>query len=650
MRSASLALAMGVVLVAAGCQGLPGEVGDDEDDVGEAEVTVEVPLEGIPVNGQCARITATRLSDFRVTSFQGALEGASFRAPKGEHRITAVAYGAPCDPEPAEPPWIADEQVVILVEGPNTLTLNFRPNVQVGVDPIFWDDVDPPLVVVPGSAQRIGRNFEDTAGPSYALDGWDVLQVALPPNGGGGTPSATFMFSTEASGALPYTPRGMARMVDGRFVFQLSESNAALRVFAAGGAYIESWPVVLDPGMMQFDSTDGLDRVDATHLVRTAFLNTPLNCPEFEGPDCIQSALEVLEIRPDGGGGSVAAVTQQILLPFPHNVEYPLGVVAAPVAGRYILSTLPGGTGSRLMTLDSAGTLVAGPLDVGTSDEGLFLNGPGTRLGTMSYDGWLNLHNPTTLALRSGEFYDYTLGFAGGLFNPISLAARSGGGSFVVIHGFNFLDQRTPDFSDGFPIPYDSSQYIALGGVDVDDSTNRLMVIDRLPPIDPGTGQRLAAFDTLDADTGARLGTTLLQGVPVDVRQRSIAFRPGANQVVTHFGRPGGVLDASLDATLFVHNLDGSLASIIGLAAWGVHRILAVNVLPASDEIMLLGTDADGVVRLMVTDAAGTPVRSYRTDTIFGITDLAPITSGPFAGQVGVITGQPSSFLRIEAP
>jgi hypothetical protein len=640
---------MGVaVAAAAGCQGLSGD-GDDDDEVGAAEVTVEVPLEGIPPDGECAHIIATRLSDFRVSSYQGALAGAVFQARTGEHRVTAVAYPPPCGDEPVEPPWIADEQVVIFSQGPNTLALNFRTNVGVGVDPIFWDDVDPQLVVLPGSTQRIGRNFEDTAGPSYALDGWDVLQIALPPNGGGGTPSTTFIFSTQTAGSLPYTPRGMARMVDGRFVFQLSESNAALRVFASGGAFLESWPVVLDPGMMQFDSTDGLDRVDATHLVRTAFLNTPLDCPEFSGPDCIQSAIEILEIRPDGGGGSVAAVTQQILLPFPYNVEYPLGVVAAPIAGRYIISTLPGGTGSRLMTLDSTGAVVAGPVDVAVSLEGLFINGPATKLGTLSYEGNLAMRTTTTLALRAGEFFDYALGFNGGLSNPVSLAWRATGGRFVVLHGFNLLDERLPDFTDGFPVPFDPSPYIALSGVDVDDVANQLLVVDRIPPIDPGTGQRLAMLDALDADTGVRLSSTVLQGVPANVRARTLAYMPATNQVITHYRRPGNPPDA-IDSTIFVHNLDGSLASIINLAAWGVHVILDLNVLPATGEIVLLGTDVSGTVRLMVTTAGGTPVRSYRTDTIFGITDLAPITNGPFAGQVGVITGQPSSFLRIEAP
>ena len=644
MRTARFAWVM-VVLAATACDGLSG--GDrDEDDLGEAEVTVEVPLEGIPPDGECVHIVATRLSDFRVSSFQGALAGASFVARKGEHRVTATAYAPPCASEPAEPPWIADEQIAIFVQGPNTLTLNFRTNVGVGVDPIFWDDVDPQLVVQPGSTLRIGRNFEDTAGPSYAVDGWDVLQIALPPNGGGGAPSATLLFSTEGS-PLPYTARGMARMPDGRFVFQVAESNGPLQAFDGAGNWLDSWPVVRDPGLIPFDSTDGLDRIDATRLVRTAFLNTPLNCPEFSGPECIQSAIEVLEIQPDGSGGSLAVVTQQILLPFPHNVEYPLGVTPAPVVGRYIVSTLPNEPGSRLITLDSSGALVGGPVSVSDSEEGLFLNGAASKLGTLSYEGALVMRNPTTLAPRAGESYFY--GLADGASLPLGLAWRASIQRFVVLHGTNQLSEFAQDFSSGFPIPIDLSPYSFLNGVDVNDAANQLLVIDRLPPIDPGTGQRLAAVDAIDADTGARLSSTVLQGVPASVRARTLAYNPASNQVLSHYRRSGNVADP-IDSTIFIHNLDGSLAANVNLAPWGVQVILALNVLPATNEIVLLGTDEVGTVRLMVTTAGGNPVRAYRTDAIFNITDLAPITTGPFAGDVGVVTGQPSSFLRIASP
>ncbi|HEU5056978.1 MAG TPA: hypothetical protein VFU21_10660 [Kofleriaceae bacterium] len=625
------------LLTATACGG-----GDEDDDLGEAQVTVEVPLEGIPPDGQCTHIIATRLSDFRVSSYQGALGGAVFQARQGEHRVTAVAYPPPCDPEPAEPPWIADEQVVTFVRGPNSLTLNFRTNVGVGVDPIFWDDVDPQLAIEPGSTLRTGRNFEDAAGGNFAVDGWDVLQIALPPAGGGGTPSATVLFSTQPSGALAYTPRGMARMPDGRFVFQLAESAADLQVFTAGGAFLESWPVVRDPGLIQFDSTDGLDRIDTTRLVRTAFLNTPLNCPEFSGPECIQAAIEVLELQ-SGPSGTSAVVIQQILLPFPHNVEYPLGVTAS--AGNFIVSTLPDAD-SRLLLLDAAGTLLAGPVTVAGGIEGLFLNGSGTRLGALTYVGFLSMHSPATLLPRAGETFNYPLGV--GVSNPFGLAWRPATGQFLVLHIDNQVTLASDTFTATAPSGIDTSGYIFPSSIDVNGS-DQLLVFDRIPPIDPATEQRVATLDTWDLATGVLVASVPLGGVPVNVRPRTLAYMPGTDQVISHYRRAGNVVDP-IDSTIFVHQMDGTLAAVLNLAPWGVHRIVGLNVLPSTGEILLVGTDVEGTLRLMVTTPGGTPVRSYRTDSIFGLAELAPITTGAFAGQVGVVTGQPSSFLRIAAP
>jgi hypothetical protein len=47
-----------------------------------------------------------------------------------------------------------------------------------------------------------------------------------------------------------------------------------------------------------------------------------------------------------------------------------------------------------------------------------------------------------------------------------------------------------------------------------------------------------------------------------------------------------------------------------------------------------------------VTDRAGTPRRSFRTDALFNLADVAPISSGPFAGDIGAVMGQPSFFAR----
>ena len=60
--------------------------------------------------------------------------------------------------------------------------------------------------------------------------------------------------------------------------------------------------------------------------------------------------------------------------------------------------------------------------------------------------------------------------------------------------------------------------------------------------------------------------------------------------------------------------------------------------------------DATGKTRILTTDRAFAPKRSYRTDALPDVADLAPITSGPFTGDYGVVQGQPSWFARIALP
>lgn len=623
-----------------GCQ--PSDELADQP-IGQATVKVLVPIDGIPANGECAHIVATRLSDFEATEYMGPLAGAVFMANEGENRITATAYAAPCTPEPAAPPWIASEQIVDLVAGANSINLMFVPNAEVVVDPNFWDDVDPELTVRAGSAIRTGRNFEDAAGPNYALDGWDVYQIALPLVGGGGTATATFLFSTETAGVLPYSPRGMARLGDGRWVFQVSEPTSPLWVFASGGAFLESWPVQLDPGMRQFDNTDGLERVDATHLVRTAFLNSAQDCTD-PGPSCVQSAIEILEMR-TGPSGNFVAVSQQILLPAPWNQIYPVGVTPA-ANGRYVVSTLPD-SGSQLISINASGVLQAGPENLTDDQEGLFVNATGTRLGALSYEGALTMHVSGTLTPRAGEVLSYTLGAQ--VSNPYGLAWHSASSRFVVLYGNSQLAYLNSTGTTRTALPIATSSYAFVSDIDVDGDDNQLLLFDRLPPVDPDTGLRTAMLDAYDLSTAALVSSTELVGVPTNVRPRTLAYI-GGGQVASHYRRPNGVVDPALDATIFVHNLDGSLAAVINLAPWGVHRIVTLDYMPATGEIVLLGTDVDGVLRLMVTSTDGTPDRSYRTDPIAFVSAMAPIGSGPFAGDVGVVLGQPSTLLRIAPP
>src|SRR5882672_3599392 len=98
LYSAAIALALG------GC--LSDHDGDTFDDA-EAYIGASGV---IPNDAQCTHITATRLADFHVSTYQGPLAGGSFKVGSGETRVTATAFPPPCSQEPVDPPWIADEQ------------------------------------------------------------------------------------------------------------------------------------------------------------------------------------------------------------------------------------------------------------------------------------------------------------------------------------------------------------------------------------------------------------------------------------------------------------------------------------------------------------------------------------------------------------
>ncbi len=148
----------------------------------------------IPTDGRCTHITSTRLSDFAVSSYQGPLGGAEFTVNVGEAHVTATAYPEPCSAEPAEPPWIADEQIANFTGGANVLVLSFHSSASVTIDPEFEQPGE--IAVRPGTGARLARNGEDVAGPGFALDGWNVTALTLPP----AAPTETVLFSVRGQG------------------------------------------------------------------------------------------------------------------------------------------------------------------------------------------------------------------------------------------------------------------------------------------------------------------------------------------------------------------------------------------------------------------------------------------------------------------
>ena len=219
---------------------------------------------------------------------------------------------------------------------------------------------------------------------------------------------------------------------------------------------------------------------------------------------------------------------------------------------------------------------------------------------------------------------------------------------FVVLSGLdNHLWTAAADFSLAAPLALDTSGYALPSGLEVRADTNQLLIADRLPPIDPATSTRKPAVDFYDLATLTLAQRVVLNGIANPLRTITIGYVGPRQQIVSHYRRPGGVADASLDAVVFTHGLDGSLVGNFDLRPLGFTKVASVRYLPASDELLMTAVDITGKVRLVVTSPSGQPRRSYRTDAIAGFVDLAAITSGAFAGDFGVVINQPSEYLRV---
>ena len=585
----------------------------------------------IPTDGRCTHITSTRLSDFAVSSYQGPLGGASFTVNVGEAHVTATAYPEPCSAEPAEPPWIADEQIASFTGGANVLVLSFHSSASVTIDPEFEQPGE--IAVRPGTGARLARNGEDAAGPGFALDGWNVTALTLPP----AAPTETALFSVRGQGGITTLPRGLARLPTGLFLAQQPEIDQPLRVFSAAGAYLASWPVVYPADKIRWDSTDGIEAIDGTYLVRTGYLNAPINC-DPSGAGCVQAGIEILELTTDTSGAPVFLVTQQIPLPEPYNLVYPVGV--AKVGTNFAVATLPSAT--ELILIAPDGSLVAGPTPAPGDLEGLFVTADG-RLGALDYRGFLRMYNATDASPRAGETAAFSDGLGIGV--PRALAWDTTANRFLALTADFRLVGATPDVTAVTDLPIDLSGYFEPRGMDYRPDTNQVAIVDRIPPINGTTGTRVPRVDFYDLATSTLASSVLLDGAPTNPRVYSLAYVPGRQQILTNYRRVGNPPDA-IDSMVYTHRLDGSLAGAFDLRAHGIRRVYTVNYLPATDEILCTGIDITGQVRLVVTSPTGQPRRSYRTDPIAGVSELAPITSGPYQGDLGAVFAEPSEYLR----
>ena len=602
-----------------------------EEEPGTAIANVGL-TSAIPVDGQCTHITSTRLSDFAVSAYQGPLAGASFTVNTGEAHVTATAYAAPCSAEPAEAPWIADEQITTFTTGANVLVLSFHSSASVTIEPSFEQPGE--VAVRPGSGARLGRNGEDAAGPGFALDGWSVTELTLPP----AAPSETFRFSLRGQGGLTSTPRGLARLPNGTFVVQQFEIDQPLRTFSAAGAFLASWPVVYPPGTVRWDSTDGLEAIDATHLVRTGFLNAPINC-DASGLGCVQAGIEILQLAADTSGNPVLLVGPQIALPPPYNLVYPVGV--AKIGANFAVATLPNTT-TELILIAPDGTVVAGPTAAPGDLEGLFATADG-RLGALAYRGALSMYNAADASPRAGETAAFSDGL--GLGIPRALAWDSAANRFLALSSDRRLVSATQGMTAIADLAIDLSGYLDPRGMDYRPDGNQVAIADRIAPVDGTTGTRIPRIDFYNLTTSALASSTVLSGMPANLRTYSIAYVPGRQQILSNFRRPGNPPDL-IDSMVYTHRLDGSLAGAFDLRPLGIQRVYTVNYLLATDEILCTAIDLTGQVRLVVTSPTGQPRRGYRTDPIAGVSELAPITSGLYQGDLGVVFAEPSEYLR----
>jgi hypothetical protein len=625
---------------------------------GQRTAEVRVVAASLPTDGQCAHVVATRLADFQVTEYKGPLASATFQGLVGDNRVTATAYAQPCNAEPTNAPWITTPQIVTFANAPNTLNLQFQRNVAVTVVPGFNPD-PAPLLLRPGTLVRTGRNGEDAAGPNFTLDGWEVKQIAFP----SAMPTETTLFSVEGKG-IPYSPRGMAHTSDGNFVFQLLDTASPLYVFNSSGNPIATWAVSYAAGKIQWNGTDGIEAVDATHLVRTGYLNAPINC-DASNHGCVQAGLDILEKQVAMDGTISYQVTKQILLPelmsVQLNLEYPVGVAPVAMGTKFAVTTLPaaGGT-SHLTILNADGTVAAGPTTINGDVEGLYDDGSGRLIG-VDYTGNVTDYNDTT-AVALMDHASFAEGQS--IASPASITWRSAAtmanpnGSYLVLSGDGRLYSTSPAFDSASSLGIDLSGFNSLSAVEYRSDTDEIALLDRLPPVDTATGTRIPVVNFYNLTT-LKLDSTvkLLPGVALPLRPISLAFVPAPAmsmtppQLVVHYRRPQASADPAVDAVAFVHNAaTGALVSSFDLAPLGFARIQSVSYAAASSELVFVVVDIGGTTRILTTDLAGKPHHSYRIDPVPYLSDVAPISSGANAGDVGIVEGQPSYFARIRLP
>jgi len=197
----------------------------------------------------------------------------------------------------------------------------------------------------------------------------------------------------------------------------------------------------------------------------------------------------------------------------------------------------------------------------------------------------------------------------------------------------------TDDGATGTTVAANFESITQVSALEYLPGPNQIAVMDRFPPQDDfNLGPRLTLFNTTGGDP---VGTIILQGIGRPVRSVGLGYIGSLDQLVSLHRIPNNPAN---DAKFFRHDMAGNLQLMGDLAPHGMQRLGSVSWLPATNELLFLGTDISGTQRWVVTSLDGNPVRSYRA---FEVSDGAPITSGPNAGKLGAVQGQPSELVRL---
>jgi hypothetical protein len=463
------------------------------------------------------------------------------------------------------------------------------------------------------SRTRIGNNVEGithvTSGPLAGqlaiVDGWDVRLVRL---SHGHSPKApldevSLHFST-ADLDLPDSPRAIAWVDSQRaFVFQASYPDHIVYT-NEDGELLSRHDVTYPAGVAPPTWTDGMAYIPLgapfypDHLVRPGWSDS-------EG-----ATVEILDL--DGN------VVDVITPPDPIRWEYIVGIAYRDE--RILLTTILDGLGLSfpLYVFDPVTLLIEDTLPSGGLIEGLAPL-PDGRVAAGDYRGTISVFDHEIAP--TGYIVDFAI--PPGVSNPNRLAWNAAGEEYLIFGADNEITGVPTDLSSrrtALPLPGAGG----YGPFDYLPDLHRIGFVYRESP---------SVLRWFDLASGTELPEALDLYPIASSWIRDVTYIPSTHQLAVRFGRRENL------ARLHIVNLDGSLARVVDLAATlGVTSPGAVNYLDG--DLLAVRVDND----LSITDLYGMQ-RALVQDLGFFPGDVTRITSGPNAGALAAVAGQPSELV-----